>query len=746
MNFDVDLDLTSHALFYRTFQYSPNAIALVSADGRCLAANPALCRLLNETEPNLKERAIAQLCHPDDGGVWAEFWQELTHDVQDESPHERSLRFLHREGDAIPVWVSVTRCSYEKNEALTCYIAHISACDPGRWQLYEERYRSLFDYHPDPMFVLSLDGYYMDVNPAFEKLAGYTREEIARMRLHYRTMIDTSEHGKVRDCLALVAQGAPQRFDIVGIDRWGQYQNLDVTVIPFVENGRITALQGISKNVTEQKKLWEHLCESQRQYELISSHSQDIIALCAPNGSIQYISPAVYTQLGYDPQELIGVPGQTLVHPEDCKRAFDSVATARSDETRHMLRKRHKQGYYIWYESSIKFIRDQHGDVCNIVAVARDISERMQAQEQLFHSEEKYRSLVEELPVAVFIHQAGRWVYANDTAVRLLEASAPEELLGRSVYEFLHPDYHAIVHNRIRMMEGGQALAPMKQKLMTVGGRPIDVEVFSFPTWFEGRFATRVMVRDITDAEKARELLEHSEKLSLVGQLAAGIAHEIRNPLTAIKGFIQLLKSNASDKPYYYDIISSEINRIEEIIGEMLVLSKPKEAQIRPQDIRPLIGHVATLIDAQAIMNNIVIVTEYEEDLPLLECDENQLKQVFINLLKNAVEAMPNGGKLTLQVAAEAGGRQIAVRVIDQGCGIPAEKLASIGQPFYTTKEQGTGLGMMVSMKIIENHDGTMSIASEEGQGTKIEIRLPVKARPKESPAYDEHHPPRVGD
>ncbi|WP_189596942.1 PAS domain-containing sensor histidine kinase [Paenibacillus elgii] len=744
MNFDVDLDLTSHALFYRTFQYSPNAIALVSAGGRCLAANPALYRLLDETEPNLKERSIAQLCHPDDGVVWAEFWQELTHNVQDDSPSEISLRFLQREGDAVPVRVTVTRCSYEQNEALTCYIAYIAACDPVRWQPYEQRYRSLFDDHPDPLFVLDLDGYYMDVNPAFEKLAGYTREEIAQMRLHYRTMIDTSEHSKVRDCLTLVAQGAPQRFDIVGIDRRGQHLNLDVTVIPFVENGRITALQGISKNVTEQKKLWEHLCESQRQYELISSHSQDIITLCSPSGSVQYISPAVYTQLGYDPQELIGVLGQTLVHPDDCRRALDSVATACSDESRHMLRKRHKQGHYIWYESSIKFIRDQHGEVCNIVAVARDISERMQAQEKLFHSEEKYRSLVEELPVAVFIQQAGRWVYANDTAVKLLEASAPEELLGRSVYDFLHPDFHAIVLNRIRMLEGGQSLAPMKQKLMTVGGRPIDVEVFSFPTWFEGRFATRVMVRDITDAEKARELLERSEKLSLVGQLAAGIAHEIRNPLTAIKGFIQLLKSNASDKPYYFDIIASEINRIEEIIGEMLVLSKPKEAQIRPQDIRPLIGHVATLIDAQAIMNNIEVVTEYEEDLPLLECDENQLKQVFINLLKNAVEAMPNGGKLTLQVAAEAGGRQIAVRVIDQGCGIPAEKLASIGQPFYTTKEQGTGLGMMVSMKIIENHDGTMSIASEEGQGTKIEIRLPVKARPKESPAYEEH-PPRAG-
>ena len=744
MEFDVDLDLTSHALFYRTFQYSPNATALVSAGGRCLAANPALCRLLDETEPNLKKRAVAQLCHPDDGVVWAGFWQELTNGAPDDGPREISLRFLHREGDAIPVWINVTRCSHEQNEALTCYIVHIAACNSGGWQPHEQRYRSLFEYHPDPMFVLDLDGYYMDVNPAFEKLAGYAREEIVRMRLHYRTMLDVSEHDKLRDCLALAAQGVPQRFDIVGTDRWGQCLNLDVTIIPFIENGQITALQGISKNVTEQKKLWEHLCESQRQYELISSHSQDIITLCAPNGSIQYISPAVYTQLGYDPQELVGVLGQTLVHPEDFRRVFESFASARSDESRHMLRKRHKQGHYLWYESSIKFIRDQNGEVCNIVAVARDISERMQAQEKLSHSEENYRSLVEELPVAVFIQQAGRWVYANDTAVKLLGASAPEELLGRSVYDFLHPDYHEIVRNRVRMVESGQSLAPMKQKLMTVAGRSIDVEVFSFPTWFEGRFATRVMVRDITDAEKARELLEHSEKLSLVGQLAAGIAHEIRNPLTAIKGFIQLLKSNVSDKPYYYDIISSEINRIEQIIGEMLVLSKPKEAQIRPQDIRPLIGHVATLIDAQAIMNNIQIVTEFEEELPLLECDENQLKQVFINLLKNAVEAMPNGGKLTLQVAAEAEGRQIAVRVIDQGCGIPAEKLASIGQPFYTTKEQGTGLGMMVSMKIIENHDGTLSIASEEGQGTTIEIRLPVKARPKESPEVEEY-PPRTG-
>jgi two-component system sporulation sensor kinase A len=172
--------------------------------------------------------------------------------------------------------------------------------------------------------------------------------------------------------------------------------------------------------------------------------------------------------------------------------------------------------------------------------------------------------------------------------------------------------------------------------------------------------------------------------------------------------------------------MSSEIERIDLILSELLMLAKPQAANFRRTNIGLLIKEVVTLLDAQANLYNVQIITESAHDDIYINCESNQIKQVCINFIKNAIEAMPNGGEMKIKL--ERGPSTVMIRFIDQGGGMPQHVLSRLGQPFYTTKEKGTGLGFMVSKKIIENHNGSVQVFSEENKGTTIEINMPYES------------------
>ncbi|WP_207893639.1 ATP-binding protein [Tepidibacillus fermentans] len=226
-----------------------------------------------------------------------------------------------------------------------------------------------------------------------------------------------------------------------------------------------------------------------------------------------------------------------------------------------------------------------------------------------------------------------------------------------------------------------------------------------------------------TENKKMYEIARNIQKLSLIGQLSAALVHEIRNPLTSIKGFLQLIESGIIEKNYF-DIIHSEFQRIELILSELLVVTRPQVTVFHKQSIQSIIHHVIALMQPQATLHNIELISNLANEPLWIECDENQLKQVFLNLIKNSIEAMPNGGQIRIDVTKASSFTKI--RIIDQGCGIPKDIMDKIGQPFFTTKKNGTGLGIMISRKIIEIHKGIMNIQSEEKKGTTITIQLPL--------------------
>lgn len=246
-------------------------------------------------------------------------------------------------------------------------------------------------------------------------------------------------------------------------------------------------------------------------------------------------------------------------------------------------------------------------------------------------------------------------------------------------------------------------------------------------------------LREQTDAIlQMEEQLRRADRLSALGELSAGLAHEIRNPLASIKGTAEILKDyhGAGDKNQdFLDILIKEVNRLDKVVQDFLQFAKPQPMEIELCNVNEILRSVLLLIEQQAHQSKVELKTNLVKNMPSLKGDSEHLRQVFLNLILNAIQAMPNGGPLnietTLQDKEINGDREVAtpfieVKISDTGIGIPAENRDKIFNPFFTTKKDGTGLGLAISYRIVENHKGSISVQSMIGKGTAFIVRLPV--------------------
>jgi signal transduction histidine kinase len=229
----------------------------------------------------------------------------------------------------------------------------------------------------------------------------------------------------------------------------------------------------------------------------------------------------------------------------------------------------------------------------------------------------------------------------------------------------------------------------------------------------------------INSITTVHEELRQKEKLAVIGQMAAGIGHEIRNPLSSLRGFTQLQQERYPNSNDYYPIMIQEIDRINSIVNDLMYIGKPRVIQFEKASIEEIIAYTLSITQQQAERQNVTVDTIMAGPLPPLDCDDKQLKQVFINLIKNAIEAMPEGGRIEIRVKIVEKNK-MSVSIQDEGDGIDDENILNLGEPFFTTKKDGTGLGLMVSSQIIKDHNGVVKIESEIGKGTGVNVTLPL--------------------
>jgi signal transduction histidine kinase len=219
--------------------------------------------------------------------------------------------------------------------------------------------------------------------------------------------------------------------------------------------------------------------------------------------------------------------------------------------------------------------------------------------------------------------------------------------------------------------------------------------------------------------------LRQKEKLAVIGQMAAAIGHEIRNPLSSLKGFTQLQQERYPNTNDFYPIMIQEIDRINYIVNDLMTLGKPKALQFSKVSIEEIIAYTLSITQQMSDRQGVSIETTMAGPLPPIDSDGKQLKQVFINLIKNAIESMHDGGKIEIKVKVVADNK-MEISIQDEGYGIEDQNIINLGEPFYTTKKDGTGLGLMVTNQIIGDHKGDFTIESSLGKGTKVVVTLPI--------------------
>lgn len=468
-------------------------------------------------------------------------------------------------------------------------------------------------------------------------------------------------------------------------------------------------------------KLREHHYKS-----LYEQHPQAVYTLDL-QGRCTGMNPAFEAFTGYSSAELLSLPIMAVAARGSLNQLAGQVDQASSGISQsgeiEWRRKDGRSAYSV--VTHIPILMD--GRAVGIYGFVHDVTGLRQAVEARDRMAGELKKSNDRLMRIQHIAGMGVWdtdlltgeIHWSPETYRIFQLAPDSPVHVRNFRRFLHPEDREMFEQHIESAKSGGTFRCEFRIIRT------DKEVRTLLSQGEVLFdeigqGYRMwgLVLDITERIKTEAMLRKSDRLFIVSQMAAGVAHEIRNPLTSIKGFLQLMKPNVNE--LHYRVMMSEMERIEQIIREFLLIAKPQPLEtFRFNSLGGILEHVISLLNTQAVMNNIWIAYEPDGDIPAVWCNENQLKQVFINIVQNAIEAMPGGGEIRIRTGMYENG-DIKVSILDHGVGIPAERIKRLGEPYFTSKEKGTGLGLTICQRIIEAHGGKMSILSELHQGTEV--------------------------
>ncbi|MCE9581079.1 MAG: PAS domain S-box protein [Planctomycetes bacterium] len=555
-------------------------------------------------------------------------------------------------------------------------------------------------------------------------------------------LLDASLPGAPAGCRELIATGVAVLALLPGPDRELAAAFLDAgadvvvaPVDPLTLEARVRSAEALLAARLERHKAEESASLALERFRVLTEAAFEGIAVHA-EGRILYCNRAFATLLGAVPEALVGAPVLDFAVPEDRPRILANISSGFDQPYR--ARALRPDGGTFPVEIRGRTLT-QAGRVVRISAF-RDLTaeaaveqERRRAEEALARSEARFRQLIEEAPDAVaVVGRDGKFLFANRKALDLTEARLPEDLLGRSPAEYLTEASRALFAERTRALFEGRAKPMPSEYDFRVGSGPVrPVEVISLPIEFEGRPALLAFVRDVAERRRIEAQLRRSERMASLGLLAAGVAHEINNPLSYVVANLEFATARAAAIPEIVRALEDAREgaaRVAKIVRDLRVYTRAEDEPPVPVDVREPLRFALAVTEAE-VRHRARVVLDLA-DVPPVLASEGRLGQVFVDLLTNAAHSIDEGAVAAnvIRVATRVSGDRVEIEIEDSGRGIPEAHLPRLFEPFFTTKPpgQGTGLGLFVSHGIVRSLGGEIRVESEAGKGTCVRVSLPI--------------------
>jgi PAS domain S-box-containing protein len=597
----------------------------------------------------------------------------------------------------------------------------------------ETKYRTLFENMDQAIFVVQ-DGLVTFFNPKGLELTGYSEEELTDKP--FLDLVHPEDRDLMVDRYIKLYRGEPLTYPYVFkmADKKGRLiwvEGMGVTIQ--WEDTR--ADLAFINNVTERILAEEALRESEEKYRNLFETSKDVIYISTVKGRFMDINPAAEEFFGYTREELLALDTRELYIDFDERERFQRDIERDGFLRNYELTLKRSDGAILDCIETATVLRDDEGNITGYHGTIKDITERKKMENLILSSRNRLMTAFDAVSDRMFIVD-------GDYSMKFINRKICEELgadfnmlLNKKCYSHFNtmdePCPGCPLTKSIESREGtsGEVFIGRDGEggLFFVSAYPIESE--------EGDYDYLVYSRDITEEKKLSDKLIQHDRLVSLGQLSAGVAHEINNPLTAILGYAQLMMKDVNEDGREYKdlkIIEEQALNCKTILEEMLVFSRSKVDKREFFMFKKILNNVLILNKKELREKNINLIKRFKNDLPAFYGDQIKITQVFLNILQNSIYAVENGGEIVIETSWDKENNMVLVTFMDNGPGVPEENKRRIFDPFFTTKPagKGTGLGLSVSYGIVNEHGGGIVIENAPGGGAKFVIALPVMDQP----------------
>ncbi len=650
--------------------------------------------------------------------------------------------------DRVPVLNrGIIDCILEYDKALVRFITDLAEQSLSKMKADEESSRSerkfhaIFDQASHFLAILSTEGRVLEANRTALQYQGVKPQDVIG-KLFWQTpwwQHSPESADNVRLAIEQAAAGELAQFEARLRASDGRIQFLDFTVKPVTNAaGEVGLLVPEGKDVTESRLNQEKIRQQAEFLQLLIDAMPYPVFYKDRQG--RYISCNTTFEQFY------GLPRERIAGKTVYEIAPKELADVYSQADKALFNNPEVQNY----EASVKTaegkgrdvifhkatFKGEDGNIAGLVGTIIDITERKRIEKALSESEERYRKLVELSPDSIFIHTEGKFVFLNTSAATLLGAKRPEDLYGMVALDFVHPGQRDAIGKRIENAQSGGDNPRIEEQLVRLDGEIVSVEMESVYFNYQGKNSVLSIARDISEQKKMQDEFIKAQKLESLGVLAGGIAHDFNNLLTGILGNISLARQQLDAS----NCIGARLEscekaavRASELTRQLLTFARggePIKALVNPG---PLIEENAAFVLRGSKVRCEVVLAD---DLWSIDADAGQISQVLHNMLINSIQAMPEGGVIRLMAQNEVletantanlpAGDYLNIQIEDHGGGISSENISRIFDPYFTTKSEGSGLGLASVYSIIHRHGGSIEVTSTVGQGSIFIIHLPA--------------------